>query len=337
MYLTRNDPSSPANFAYRMIPRHVKNTVPIERGGARWGEVLFCVCLRRSGEERINGMPVFAEPDPNSNECFVAVKKLRKAVFVPYVELGCPENPYKEIAAMQQIADNVHVLGCIEALEDDKYLFIVMPMCDGGDLFDIIHNQEREAPADTFSAALPEPIARTYFRQILECVNYLHNFRVGHLDISPENIMIKDGRCILIDLGCTLQVPVAPNGRRALLRPRMFGKISYLPWEVPQNHPFDGFGVDLWSLGITLFHMIVGATIGRSAVWVTRFESLLSFIDNSPQMALMTRNQNGCVMNLLNKILQGEPASRANLEEVIRDVWVASLAIPFVPLEHYIE
>lgn len=341
IYLVR-DPAYFADYAYRKV--EAKRSVPIERGGQDWGKVMVCVCLRRGTAERRSNMPVFVEPDPNSNEGLVAVKELRKAVFTPFLQNGGPENPYKEIAAMQQIADNRHVLGCIEALEDDKYLYIIMPFCDGGDLFDIIHERGEGGdylPANNpRPAALPEAHARDCFRQMLECANYLHNAGISHLDISPENVMIKNGRCILIDLGCTLPVPVpAPgNGQRALLRRRgLFGKMQYIPWEIPSNRHFDGFGVDLWSLAITLYHMLVGETLGRSAAWVTRYDNLISFISNSPHLAGVTQNMNGRVVNLLNSILQRDPASRANLEQVVQDLWVASAAIPFVPLEHYLE
>jgi serine/threonine protein kinase len=218
-----------------------------------------------------------------------------------------------------------------------------MPYLDGGELFYAIHPNDGAQPAyvtQAERAALPEAQARIYFRQILECANFLHSRNVAHLDISPENIMLNNGRCILIDLGGARPVPVAPNGdgKRALFHPSNvpFGKKQYLPFEVLKGDSFDGFAVDLWSVMITLFHMLVGDTLGPSATWVLRYETFLEFLSHSTHLRFLLEGRNGYAINLLDKILRRNPPARATLEQLTQDAWVSSLVMPFLPLEHYL-
>lgn len=342
VYLMRDAPPTVAvENAYRTIVP--SKNIPIERAGQRWGEVIKAVRLKCSETTGAGTFRLFAEPDPNGPNCYVAIKKLRKRVFQPMIERGCQENPYSEISLMQAVADNEHVLGCVEALEDDKYLYIVMPYLNGGELFYAIHPSDSgQSTYVTHAgrAALPEAQARVYFRQILECVNFLHSKNVAHLDISPENIMIDNGRCILIDLGGARPVPMAPSGdgQRALFHPSTvpFGKKQYLPFEVLKGDVFDGFAVDLWSVTITLFHMLVGDTLGPSAAWVLRYETFLEFLNHSSHLRFLMTGQNGYAINLMDKELRRNPSTRATLEQLTQDAWVASLAMPFLPLEHYL-
>ena len=80
------------------------------------------------------------------------------------------EDPIKEIAAMQLLgARHPHVLGSAEVLQDDDYLFSIMPYCSGGDLFGVVVAYAEESGGD---GGMSEPIARYWFRQILQ-VSYV--------------------------------------------------------------------------------------------------------------------------------------------------------------------
>ena len=56
-----------------------------------------------------------------------------------------------------------------------------MDFASKGDLFDLIINNQ-----DLFS----EKLARTYFRQIVDGLHYLHSNGTAHLDLKPDNILI---------------------------------------------------------------------------------------------------------------------------------------------------
>jgi serine/threonine protein kinase len=78
-------------------------------------------------------------------------------------ELQHIEDPIKEVAAMQYVSSvfgspHPHVMGVLDVLQDDDYLLMFMPFCSSGDLFGFVQQ----------AGKFPEPMARYWFRQILE-------------------------------------------------------------------------------------------------------------------------------------------------------------------------
>lgn len=80
-------------------------------------------------------------------------------------ELRHIEDPQQEVAAMQYISRegvHPHVMGVYDVLEDEDYLLMFMPFCSSGDLFGFVQQAGR----------FPEPMARFWFKQILEVRRY---------------------------------------------------------------------------------------------------------------------------------------------------------------------
>ena len=56
----------------------------------------------------------------------------------------------------------------------------MLELASGGELFDFIANSGR----------FEEPIARYYFIQFMEGLDYCHNMGIAHRDLKPENILL---------------------------------------------------------------------------------------------------------------------------------------------------
>jgi hypothetical protein len=83
------------------------------------------------------------------------------------------EDPIKEISAMQLLGNyHTNVLGAVEVLQDDEYLYTVMPHVSGGDLYGRLldgfppQKHKSENPGDK-SYGFDESQARIWFRQLL--------------------------------------------------------------------------------------------------------------------------------------------------------------------------
>uniref|UniRef100_A0A7S1YQ24 Protein kinase domain-containing protein n=2 Tax=Ditylum brightwellii TaxID=49249 RepID=A0A7S1YQ24_9STRA len=150
---------------------------------------------------------------------------------------------------------------CCDVLSDDKYLYSFMPFCSCGELFGFVDRDGR------FS----EPVARFWFRQLINGLCHLQRMGVCHRDLSLENILIDQyTKSLIIDLGMCLRVPfgdddgnimdVSGGTLRRLMSPQgQCGKPNYISPEVLQNtESFDGFAIDVWAAGIILFIMLVG-------------------------------------------------------------------------------
>ena len=80
-----------------------------------------------------------------------------------------------------------------EVYEWKNKFVLIMDLCEGGDLFDKIKT------SGTFS----EKKVSEIMKQIMSAVLYLHNNRVVHRDLKPQNILYdnKTGELKIIDFG----------------------------------------------------------------------------------------------------------------------------------------
>jgi serine/threonine protein kinase len=166
----------------------------------------------------------------------------------------CPERPIQEISAMQHLqrfiaqgygADYIEatrnacskerrarliqemmehrVMTALDVLSDDKKLYLVMPFCGNGELFDALERRTR----------FPEEEARYWIKQLLRGVETLQRAGMCHRDLSLENtITTVDNVGLVIDYGMSFQIPyvVDADGRRnrCLVNPdRSCGKVRF--------------------------------------------------------------------------------------------------------------
>ncbi len=227
--------------AYCIIPS--KERKELDHHAPGWGYVAFGIVLTLLTEG------VYQMPHPDDVE-YVAIKCLDKRVVDESLAQGKQENPYKEIYRMQALGDNHHVLGCIEALQDENNLYIVMPYCEHESLVEWI----------PWKQGFPEEQARTFFRQILENIIYLRQQGVCHRDLSPDNCMVYKGRVVFTDMAMSFRIPPST----AFMTPLGgFGKPAYLPPEVFHNLPFDAYACDLWASVVILFNLLTGEILYR--------------------------------------------------------------------------
>ncbi|KAK8858213.1 hypothetical protein M9Y10_013314 [Tritrichomonas musculus] len=129
----------------------------------------------------------------------------------------------------------------LDVLMDKENLYIIVELCDGGDLNDIVIS----------SGGLTESQARHYFRQIMSAVSYIHQLGVAHRDIKLENILItSNDQAKLTDFGLCKQ----QNTGSLLLT--TCGTLIYAAPEIIKEEPYDGTKADIWSAGIVLFAMV---------------------------------------------------------------------------------
>lgn len=252
------------------------------------------------------------------------------------------EDPIKEIAAMQFVSRDgahPHVMNALDVLQDEDYLFMFMPFCSSGDLFGFVQEAGR----------FPEPMARYWFRQILEGVSHLQRRGVCHRDMSLENILVDNyRRSVVIDLGMCLRVPyasdsggktdVASGNLRLLFKPIMpCGKPHYIaPEVIKSEEPFDGFMVDLWAVGVILFIMLVGLPPWEFAREEDPRYRMVSRGGLSRMIRSWNRPISAEALDLLQKMLMADPRRRLSLTEIkdhpwVRDERVSQASVPPPP------
>lgn len=232
------------------------------------------------------------------------------------------ENPWNEMAAGQFLPPHPHVMTLDDCCYDDENVYAIMEYFDGGELFEVI-NVENGGPTP-----LSEPMARSYFKQLVSGLRHCHDRGVAHRDMSLENVICKNGEqvCKIIDFGMCMRVPQDEAGRYLRVRPQgIVGKKNYTAPEVIQNMlPFNPMHADIWSLGVILF------------ILLTSFPPMEAAAPLDPRFLMICRGQirtllanwgygnlSVHVQDLLFRMLRQNPQDRLTLDDIESHPWMS--------------
>lgn len=204
--------------AAEMVPIEDDWVIGKELGKGRFSIVYECVHMR------------------NDKHC--AVKVIDKRTIDPE-DKGLLRT---EIAVLK-LVDHPSIIKMEGIYESKNYIYIVMEMLSGGELFERLIGRPR----------LTEVEAAKLIKPLLEAVAYLHDLGIVHRDLKPENILC----------GETLEeVKIADFGLSKMVLPKekLEGACGTLSYVAPEVLTQQGYGVpaDVWSLGVILFLVICG-------------------------------------------------------------------------------
>ena len=234
----------------------------------------------------------------------VAIKIINKK----YVEDMEFEQIKSEIDILK-IAKHPNIIKLYDVFENEKYIYIIMEYCPGGDLFSYIEKRDFK---------LKEERAAEIVHKLCTAVYFLHQYGIVHRDLKPENILMMDqtdnADIRLVDFG--LGKMLGPGEKCD----EPFGTFSYVAPEVLQEKPYD-YKVDLFAIGVITYLLVAGflpfddenseKEIARQTVYdPTPYPKKIW--DNISQEAKMF------VDNLLSK----DPEKRMNLQEVLQHSWL---------------
>ena len=105
------------------------------------------------------------------------------------------------------------------------------------------------------SGPIPEPKAVKLMLQMLDAVGYMHSKNIIHRDIKPGNFIITiDNEIKMLDFGIAQIIGESPHITQAGTK---VGTALYMSPQQVKGQPLDR-RTDIYSLGITFFHMITG-------------------------------------------------------------------------------
>jgi serine/threonine protein kinase len=187
--------------------------------------------------------------------------------------------------------------------EAEGRLFLVQDYVEGRNYRQLL--SERRHQKSTFT----EAEAVTLLQQVLPILSYLHNRKIIHRDISPENLMLRsqDRMPVLIDFGVVKEAATQLQSHLGMAQSTVAGKPGYAPPEQLQTGNAYASS-DLYALAVTVLVLLTGK------------EPQDLFDDTSLNWKWQQFvNVNSSLAKTLNRMLSYKPAQRfPNAEEVLQ-------------------
>ncbi|KAK4483389.1 hypothetical protein RD792_010575 [Penstemon davidsonii] len=233
----------------------------------------------------------------------LACKKIPKVKLRTEIDV---EDVRREVEIMRHLPKHPNIVSYKEVYEDKEAIYLVMELCEGGELFDRIvgkgHYTERAAALVT--------------KTIIEVVKVCHEHGVIHRDLKPENFLYandgENAQLKAIDFG--LSIFFEPGQR--------FGEIVGSPYYMAPEVLRRNYGpeIDVWSAGVILYILLCGVP----PFWAETEEGIAQAIvhgeidfkrDPWPRITDDAKD-------LVRGMLEPNPYTRLTVEEVLENRWI---------------
>jgi len=145
-----------------------------------------------------------------------------------------------EVASLRHL-EHPNVIQMYDHWVEQGLRLIILEFCPQGSLADLIQ-----------AGPLPPVQIPVWFRAIAEILSACHAQEIAHRDIKPANILIDvHGRPELADFGLGIAWCHGDMMHNSA------GSILFAPPEILMVRPYDPFKADVWSLGVSLYMMIL--------------------------------------------------------------------------------
>eukprot|EP00250_Pteridium_aquilinum_P002663 c12886_g1_i1 orf=407-1489(-) len=236
-------------------------------------------------------------------------KVSKELVAVKYIERGdkIDENVRREIVNHRSLR-HPNIVRFKEVFLTPTHLAIVMEYAAGGELF------ERICKAGRFR----EDEARFFFQQLISGVSYCHNMEICHRDLKLENTLLDASpapRLKICDFGYSKSSVLHSQPKSTV------GTPAYIAPEVLSKKEYDGKIADVWSCGVTLYVMLVGAYPFEDPDDPRNFrktiQRIISVQYSIPDHIPISKE----CQNLISLIFEGNPAQRITMTEIKAHEW----------------
>ena len=216
------------------------------------------------------------------------------------------KNIINEINIMNEL-DSPNLLRLVTNFEDENRIYIILPLCSNGQLFDILHKPIRK---------IKESIIKKYLYQSIEAINYLHKKKIIHRDIKPENILIdNDDNALLSDYG------IATHCKEGETRNTYCGTDEYLAPEVIRGEPYNE-KIDIWAIGILIYECVSPSrkTPFNKLDFLERTKDNKDYLIRTDKQLKIKYDYdfNPVAKNLIEKILKINPNERLPIDDILK-------------------
>ncbi|KAK9448082.1 kinase-like domain-containing protein [Limtongia smithiae] len=202
---------------------------------------------------------------------------------------------------VHQSMQHPNIVKFIECFEDDTNVYILLEMCSNKTLMDMHRRRKRFTETET----------RFFLIQILGAVKYMHSRKVIHRDLKLGNIFLDQDMNIKIgDFGLAALLISQTDRKKTIC-----GTPNYIAPEILFNKE-DGhsFEVDLWSVGIILYAMLIGKPPFQSKDVNLIYKRIRANDYEFPKDVQISDEARDLIKSLLNN----DPSARPSLDQIVQ-------------------
>jgi len=146
---------------------------------------------------------------------------------------------------VQRMMDHPHICKLYATFEDKNNIYLVLELCNGGELFDRISDK---------GEGMGESQSAEWMKQIIGAVFYMHEHQMMHRDLKPENFLLEttdeDSDLKVIDFG------LAAKFEEGEKKKTKAGTPYYVAPQVLRGAY--GEKCDVWSCGVIVYVLLCG-------------------------------------------------------------------------------
>jgi len=207
------------------------------------------------------------------------------------------ERSRREIEILKQLTklDNTYIVKFIDSIETDSHLCMIEEYVSGGQLGALIVKKH----------GLSERCVHKIFKQILCAIECCHKNNIIHRDIKLSNIMVDENKDIkLIDFGVSNFIG------EGIFRTTFCGTPAFVAPEILLGDKYWGPEVDLWSMGVVLYSMLMAEF---------PFKCIANILNGEFREPLTISKE---CLDLLKRMLVVKKENRETLDGVINHPWI---------------
>jgi len=225
--------------------------------------------------------------------------------------------PIKQEVALLRSCQHPGVITFEDFIHESTNYYMILELCEGGELFDRIVSKEAYAEVD----------ARRVIRTLLQVTEHLHGMSIVHRDYKPENLLLKslydDSDMRLCDFGLATLASgrnlTEVVGTPGYMAPELLSRTTqHDAWFLEVAY---GTEVDLWAVGVLMFVLVEGA-----APFYDDDPKLLDEQVKTAKLEFDDEMWEHChkdAKELVTRLLEKKPEKRITATEALQHSWFA--------------
>ncbi|CAJ2513396.1 Uu.00g015150.m01.CDS01 [Anthostomella pinea] len=265
-----------------------------------------------------------------------AAKELDKRKFMKNGVLD--QKVENEMRIMQRI-QHANIVQYIEHFDWDAHQFIIiMEYVPGGDLGRFISE----------NGPIAEGHVKIISEQLIDALGYLHDQKITHRDVKPDNILIQSTNPLVVkltDFGLSKMIETEQTflktfcGTLLYCAPEVYTEFSSYDdngrrtnRNIPRaaNKERYDHAVDIWSLGGVLFYTLAGSPpfpVKNGVTYTELLDHIVKIPVNMTPLTEMNVSQSG--IHFLSRMIHVRPETRATISELQAHPWLRSVTQSF--------